>query len=169
MSGGILGMPNLLLAGDLNFKLSSAEVLGLKARLDPLASYFSQHISGNKLVHLSMYPSAPTWRNGRSGAAGISKRLDRFLLSESLLPRFSFYRTWATPSDVSDHYPICLEWHPKSCAPCRPFKFNRASLLEEDFAYLAISSWKAPLDLIDYCHMDVLTFKLHRLKGSMKD
>ena len=75
-----------------------------------MASFFSQLISGNKLVDLSMYPSAPTWRNGRSGAADISKRLDMFLLSESLLLSFSFYRTWATPSDVSDHYPICLEW-----------------------------------------------------------
>ena len=116
-----------------------------------------------------MYPSAPTWRNGHSGAAGISKRLDRFLLSESLLPCVSFYRTWATPLDVSNHYPICLEWGPKSYAPCRPFKFNRAWILEEDFAHLVLSSWKAPLNLIDYCHMDVLTFKLRRLKGFVKD
>ena len=41
VSGGLLGMPNLLLAGDLNFTLSSAEVWGLKARLDPSASFFS--------------------------------------------------------------------------------------------------------------------------------
>ena len=60
VSGGLLGQPNLLLAGDLNFTLSSAEVWGLKARLDPLASFFSQLISGNKLVDLSMNPSAPT-------------------------------------------------------------------------------------------------------------
>ena len=93
VSGGLLGMPNLLLARDLNFTLSSAEVWGLKARLDPLASFFSQLISGNKLVDLSMDPSSPTWRNGHSGDVGISKRLDRFLLSESLLPYFSYYRT----------------------------------------------------------------------------
>ena len=135
-----MGQPNLLLAGDLNFTLSSAEFWGLKARLDPLASFFSQLISGNKLVDLSMDPFAPTWRNGHSGDAGICKRLDKFLLSESLLPSFSYYRTWATPSDVSDHYPICLEWGPKRCAPCRPFKFNRAWLLEEDFKHLVLSS-----------------------------
>ena len=34
---------------------------------------------------------------------------------------------------------------------------------------MVLSSWKAPLDLIDYFHMDVLTFKLRRLKGSVKD
>ena len=93
VSGGILGLPNLLLDGDLNFTLSSIEVWGQKSRLDPLASYFSQLISGNKLVDLSMDPSVPTWRNGHSGDAGICKRLDRFLLSESLLPSFSYYRS----------------------------------------------------------------------------
>ena len=60
MSGGILGLPNLLMAGDLGFTLSSAEVWGHKARLDPLASFFSQLIFDNKLVDLSMDPSAPT-------------------------------------------------------------------------------------------------------------
>ena len=39
--GGLLGMPNLLLAGNLNFTLSFAEVWGFKARLDPSASFFS--------------------------------------------------------------------------------------------------------------------------------
>ena len=41
VSSGLLGLPNLILAGDLIFTLSSAEVWGLKARLDPLALYFS--------------------------------------------------------------------------------------------------------------------------------
>ena len=159
-----MGQPNLLLARDLNFTLSSAEFWGCKARLDPLESFFSQLISCNKLVDLAMNLSGPTWRNGCSGDAGISKRLDRFLLSESLLPCLSYYRTWATPSDVSDHYPICLEWGSKSNAHCCPFKFNRAWLLEEDFAHLVLSSWKVPLDKDDYCHMDILSLKLRRLK-----
>ena len=157
------------MAGDLNFTLSSAEVWGCKARLDPLASFFPQLISCNKLVDLAMNLSGPTWKIGRSGDAGISKRLDRFLLSESLLPCLSYYWTWATPSDVSDHYPIFLEWDSKSNAHCWPFKFNRAWLLEEDFAHLVLSSWKVPLDKDDYCHMDVLSLKLQRLKGTIKE
>ena len=110
VASGILRLPNLLLAGDLNFTISSSEVWGSKARIDPLAPFFSQLISCNNLVDLSMNLPGPTWRNGRSGEAGISKRLDGFLLSEYLLPILSFYRTWATPTDVSNHYPICLEW-----------------------------------------------------------
>ena len=74
--GGLLKLPNLLLAGNLNFTISSFEVWGSKARTDPLALYFTQLISCNKLVDLSMYHPGPAWRNGRSGEAGICKRLD---------------------------------------------------------------------------------------------
>ena len=137
--------------------------------MDPLDPFFSQLISGKKLVDLAMNIPGPTWRNGRLGEAGICKRLDWFLLSKSLLPGLSFYRTWATPTDVSDHYPICLEWGSKTCSQCWPFKFNRAWLLEEDFAHLVLSSWKTPLDFDDYSHMDVLTLKLRRLKSIVKD
>ena len=38
--GGLLSLPNFLLAGDLNFTISSSEIWGSKARLDPLAPYF---------------------------------------------------------------------------------------------------------------------------------
>ena len=168
VSGGLLGLPNLILARDLNFTLSSAEVWGLKARLDPLALYFSQLISGNLLVDLSMDPCTPTWRNGRSRDEGICKRLDRFLVSESLLPSFSSYRSWAYPSDVSDHYPICLEWGPFSHVPCRPFKFNRAWLMEVEFKQLVWSSWNETLVSTDYSHMELFTHKLSRLKCFVK-
>ena len=40
--------------------------------------------------------------------------------------------------------------------------------MEEDFAQLVLSSWKAPLDLDNYSHMDALTRKLRRLKGTVK-
>ena len=40
--------------------------------------------------------------------------------------------------------------------------------MEEEFAHLILSSWKAPLDMDDYRHMDVLTLKLRRLKGTVK-
>ena len=133
-----------------------------------MAPFFSQLISCNKLVDLAMNIPGPTWRNGRSGEAGISKRLDRFLLSKSLLPCLSYYRTWDTPTDGSDNYPICLEWGTNFGSHCRPFKFNRAWLMEEDFAQLVSSSWKAPLTMENFIHMDVLTLKLHKLKGTLK-
>ena len=80
LAGGLLSLPNLLLAGDLNFTISSFEVWGTHARFDPLASYFTQLIANNNLVDLSLNSPGPTWRNGRKGDAGISKRLVFFII-----------------------------------------------------------------------------------------
>ena len=134
-----------------------------------MAPYFSQLISSNNLVDLSMNFPNPTWRNGRTGDAGISKRLDRFLLSDSLLPSLPCYKTWANPTNVSNHYPIFLEWGSRHASLCFPFKFNRAWLVDDDFAPLVLSSWKTPLALYDYSHMDALSLNLRRLKDIVKD
>ena len=128
--------------------------------MDPLASYFAQLISCNHLVDLSSNCLGPTWRNGRVGEAGICKRLDRFLLSDHLLPCLDFYRSWVSPSDVSDHYPICLEWGQGLVLQCYPFKFNKAWLMEDDFTPLVESSWKAPLDFGPTKPLDSLSGKL---------
>ena len=53
----------------------------------------------------------PTWRNGHAGAEGISKRLDRFLISASLIPSLGIHRVWTQCADISDQYPIVLEWN----------------------------------------------------------
>ena len=73
--GGLLALPNLLLAGDLNFTLSSSEIWGQKTRIDPLTSYFSQLISSNNLVDLCMNFPGPTWRNGQAGEEGVVRNI----------------------------------------------------------------------------------------------
>ena len=92
MAGGLLSLPNILLASDLNFIISSFEFQGSKARTDPLASSFTQIITSNNLVDLSMNYPGPTWRNGSADDDGNSKRLDRFLLSASLIPHLKRHR-----------------------------------------------------------------------------
>ena len=81
-SGGLLSLPNLILAGDLNITLSASEIWGSKALLDPLSPYFSKLFSDHNLVDVAPPCAGPTWRNGRIGEEGISKRLDHFMLSE---------------------------------------------------------------------------------------
>ena len=41
--------------------------------------------------------------------------------------------------------------------------------MEDDFSPLVHPSWKTPLALDDYSHMDALTLKLHRLKCTVKE
>ena len=86
LDGGIFSLPNLLLVGDLNLTLSSYEVWGTHAHLDLLSSYFLRLFSCNNMVDLCQYVPSPTWRNGRFGIDGISKRLDRFLVLISSCP-----------------------------------------------------------------------------------
>jgi hypothetical protein len=75
----------LIIGGDLNLTLSSREIWGDHARIDPLADFFSSMFTSAGLVDILPCHISPTWRNGRSGSDGISKRLDRFLMSEDLL------------------------------------------------------------------------------------
>ena len=71
--GGLLSLPNLVLAGDLNLTLNGSEVWGAKAHIDPLGPFFSQLFSSYQLVDIAPPCAGPTWRNGRFGEEGISK------------------------------------------------------------------------------------------------
>ena len=77
-SGGLLSLPNLILAGDLNLTLNASDIWGSKALPDPLGPFFSKLFSDHHLVDVASPCAGPTWRNGRIGEYGISKRLDRF-------------------------------------------------------------------------------------------
>ena len=81
-TGVLFNLPNLLLAGDLNFTLSSFEIWGPKARPNPLSPFFSRLLTYNNLINLNVCSPSPTWRNGRIGEDGFSKRLDRLVISE---------------------------------------------------------------------------------------
>ena len=90
--GGILSLPNLVLAGDLNLTLNASEIWGSRALLDPLGPFFFKLFSDHHLVDVAPSYAGPTWRNGRMGEDGISKRLDRFLLSYPLLSSLPRHR-----------------------------------------------------------------------------
>ena len=121
---GFLGAPDLILGGDLNLTLNSSEIWGTKSCSDPLSSYFKGLFDSLELLDIAPPCAGPTWRNGRADSEGISKRLDRFLISGHLLPSLGLYRVWTHCSDISDHYPIILEWNKHNSSHNYPFKFN---------------------------------------------
>ena len=114
------------MVGDLKFTIGADEIWGVNSHLDPLAHFFTHLIENNYLVDMAPTFAGPTWRNGRAGVNGISKRLDSFLISSSLIPFLHHHWMWSTPSDVSDHYLICLEWAVDTSVSIYPFKLNRA-------------------------------------------
>lgn len=67
-------------------------------------------------------------------------RLDRFLLSESLIARWKISAQWIGDRDISDH---CLVWlieDEKNWGP-KPFKFNNCWLDHEDFKSFVEVCW----------------------------
>ena len=93
MAGGIFNYPNLILARDLNFTISDLEKWGERARMDHLSLYFAQLLDSMNMVDLAPTKIGPTWRNGRVGSEGVSKRLDRFLASLHLIPTLGCYHS----------------------------------------------------------------------------
>jgi hypothetical protein len=154
----------LIVGGDLNLTLSAREVWGDHARLDSQSFYFSELFSKMGLVDILPFHLSPTWRNGRSGSAGISKRLDRFLIHEDLLGSFDKCRSWTINSVISYHNPICLQLEESSDRYPSPFKFNRAWLTEPDFILLVRSSWRSMAHWRDPSTMKLLVTKLKKLK-----
>ena len=104
--------------------MNASETWGKRAVIDPLSSHFKLLFDSVGLTDIAPPYSGPTWRNGRVGDDGISKRIDRFLVASSLIPSLLLHRVWTLHSDISDHFPICLEWN-KPFGSCNyPFKFN---------------------------------------------
>ena len=165
---GLLNSPNLILGGDLNLTLRASETWGTKAAIDPLSSHFNLFFESLGLVDIATPTVGPTWRNGRVGSDGISKKIDRFLIASSLIPLLQYHRVWTQTLDISDHYPICLEWNKKIGSYDYPFKFNRSWINDPDFSSWVSLRWSAlyPSPSNDDC--ELLTHKLRTLKQDVK-
>jgi hypothetical protein len=138
---GLLAAENLILAGDLNLTTSPFEIWGDSALTDPLANFFQQTFYKNALIDIKPPDLLPTWRNGRQGPANISKRLDRFLVAESLLLPSYNSRAWVKLPFLSDHAPICLQIGEGRGGKGHPFKFNSMWLKDPTFIKLVTSVW----------------------------
>ena len=75
--------------------LSMDEVWGAGKIEDPISEYFSGKIEDMKLVDIVPNLLCHAWSNGRCGAVGLAKILDRFLLVDDLCDNVGKYRTWS--------------------------------------------------------------------------
>jgi exonuclease III len=164
LDSGLLSEEGIIVGGDLNFTLSAREVWGNLARSDPLADYFSNILITMGLVDVQPTQLAPTWRNGRVGLAGISKRLDRFLIDENILGNHSKIRSWIINSSISDHNPICLQIEKTSQKFTPPFKFNSSWISDLGFTSIVRDTWKDMRSWSDNSSIHLLCSKLKHLK-----
>ena len=73
----------MILEGDLNLTLLEKENWVATARQDSLSAFFVVMFDSKELVDLQPMKLTPTWRNNRYGEQVISKRLDKFFISET--------------------------------------------------------------------------------------
>ena len=132
---------NVILGGDLNLTLSEKENWVSLARHDGLGFFFVALFESKELIDLQPLKLTPTWRNNRSGEQAISKRLDRFLLSENLLSGSLIVKTWVEVGSLSHHLPVLLRIQSPESKSVAPFKFNPAWLMEEDYRKLVGETW----------------------------
>ena len=93
---------------------------------------------------LDVIPSSlvPTWTSGRCGVGGVAKRLDRFVMAETLFESVFKYRSWAIATRVSNHKAICLHLVFDREKNHYPFKFNPIWLVDPDFCSLVRIFWE---------------------------
>ena len=133
---GALNIPNLILGRDLNLTLNNNEDCCKNARSDALAPFFTHLFKLKNLIDLAPIKHMPTWRNRRSGDQAVSKRLDRFLVSDSLIGSDLILKATVETKGISDHFPIVLTIENPEFKPPVPFKFKPQWLEEEEYRNL---------------------------------
>ena len=83
-----------------------------------------------------------TWNNKRGGKHLVASRLDRFLVSESILHDMGEIMSEVLPGTGFDHWPIYLRWD-WSCSTLRkPFKFEQFWMEHKDFKDIVQQWWQ---------------------------
>ena len=123
----------MIIGGDLNLSLGQVEVWGPNARSDLLKEYFTWKLVERNWLDIERINIKPTWKTNRCGDGRVSKRLDRFLVSENLMDRQQYIRQWVGSGGHSDHLRIFLEYKNGPEKPPSLMKFNKTWLKDESF------------------------------------
>lgn len=131
----------LLIAGDLNITLNMDEIWGSNKKKDPLADRIKNELLSRNWVDILPPKMLPMWENGRIENAYIAKRLDRFILHDSLIDEMGMLFSSIENVFISDHKSIMLGWREKGFRKGYSFKFNRSCLEDPKFNDMIIKSW----------------------------
>jgi len=97
------GANHWILGGDYNMITNLAGKKGGLRRLDKDSEAFNTFIVESKLIDISTVNGLHTWNNKQGGNRQIASRLDRFLLSESILLQNIDMEANLLPIRGSDH------------------------------------------------------------------
>lgn len=83
---------NLIIGGNLNFSIGYGESWGTNAQVDRLTKSMERLLEQHHLTYIPMNKPLPTWRNRCIGEATLTRRLDIFLIKDTLIQNISLYR-----------------------------------------------------------------------------
>ena len=98
-----------IIGGDFNLIRSLDEKKGGIRQLNPINDTFNEVINNLNLVDVRTNNDTFTWNNKRKGDRGIACRLDRFLVTESIMMSRGELKVSVLPSAGFDHWPIKME------------------------------------------------------------
>jgi hypothetical protein len=113
------------LAGDFSIIKTLAEKKGGTGRLDRDVEEFSAFIKTMEMVDIITNNGQFTWNNKRSNHYQVATRLDRFLVSESIILQGLTLDCNILPWGGSDHWPVQLEANFQTTPKNRPFRFEK--------------------------------------------
>jgi hypothetical protein len=98
----------------------------------------------------------------------IARRLDRFLISESIMLDDPVLEANILPKSVSDHWPVSL-WLDTGATPkLKPFRFKKFWLTHLDFQELSTSWWRQE-EIAQRTHMYKFQQRLKKFKLHLKN
>jgi len=121
-----------------------------------------------KLLDIEPIKLKPTWRNNRVRASSVAKRLDHFLIKDTLLENPLQLRKWIGYGSISDHNQFFIENRKGLNKPPIPFKLNMTWLTDDSFTKLVRENW-SPFSQENNCSVAAHFVKnLQRIKGKTK-
>eukprot|EP00253_Pinus_taeda_P009477 PITA_09477 len=157
----------IIMGRDFNMITTLLEKKGGLRKLNRDAGAFAEFIDTAKMVDVKPSSCSFTWNNRRGGENLIASRLDRFLISESIVLEGITVNSDILPSGGSDHWPISLEAAFLGTPRNKPFRFEKFWLQHPNFVQLLKKWWREPSN-VQGTKMFKLQSKLKHIKRKIK-
>ena len=161
------GANHWILGGDFNMITNLAEKKRGLRRLDRDAEAFSTFIAASKLIDVPTVNGLHTWNNKQGGNRQVTSRLDRFLISESMMLQNLDMEANILPIGGSDHWPVQLHFTNMIKPQNRPFRFERFWIDHPTFMQ-NIQSWWTQTSVKSDNIMYIFQQKLKSIKTKLK-
>jgi hypothetical protein len=131
-----------ILVRDSNIITSLVEKKGGTRRLDRDAEEFSKFIDTTEMVDLKTNNVQFTWNNKQMSQHQVATRLDRFLVSESIIMQGITLYCNILPWGGYDHWPVQLEAGFQTTPKNRPFRFEKFWIEHPNFKERIKQWWR---------------------------